>query len=615
MGSIWRFVKSFLRGCWRVLSGVSRAISVLVPLILVAYVVSVALVAVDAGKPPTVPPKAGLLINPVGVLVENRTPRRPLEALVGGDTGEVLLFDVIDAIERGADDDRITALLLDLQGLAGPSLSQTLELREAIAAFKATGKPVIAYGDYFDQSQYLLASQADRVLLHPEGALALYGFGVYRSYLKQFLDNTLITMNVFRAGDNKSAVEPYLRDDMSETERRVVDRWLNVLWDDYTGIIEQSRELEAGAVDRFVAEFVDRLEIAGGDSAQLVKDAGLVDELVGNDERNALLASVVGATDGEGEVQALDFSTYLMGTSKAFDVGDRASGPVVAIVTIEGELVPGDSNAGYAGSDTVVTQLERAAELPDLAAIVLRINSPGGSAFAADVIRDKVLTIKAAGVPIVASFASLAASGGYYIAADADRIWAQSSTITGSIGAFAAFPSVERLYEWAGISVDGVGTTELSKSVRLDTGVDDVGGRILTALITNVYTDFVTLVAKGRGMTYEQVDELAGGIVWSGRDAQRVGLVDELGGLSTAVASAAEMGGADEWRTQLIGTPIDPSQRIFEELGNRWGGVKLPASALISNFARQLSQPIRMVDSLQDPGHIYLRCLECASSL
>ncbi len=612
---LWRLISGLLRGIWRVLTVISRAISVLVPLLLVAYVVGVAMVAIDAGQPESVPEQTALLINPVGVLVENRTPRRPLEAFMEGEGGEVLLFHVIRAIEEGAQDERVTALILDLQGLSGPSVSQALEINRAIDLFKDSGKPVIAVGDYYDQSHYLLASRADRVLMHPEGALALYGFGVYRNYFKTFLDNALITMNVFRVGENKSAVEPYLRDDMSESERQVTGRWLNQLWGAYAQTIEEGRGLDAGAVDQFIEEFPDRLEIAGGDAAQLMLEAGFVDELVVHTEQEAILASVVGATDQFDDSMMMSYRAYPRAQSSFIEPKLNGSKPSIAVVTIEGELVPGDSTRGFAGSDTVVEQLDMAASIDGLAAVVLRINSPGGSVFASDVIRNKVLEVKAAGIPIVVSMASMAASGGYYIAADADEIWALPSTLTGSIGVFAAFPTLERLYDWAGVSVDGVGTSPLANAIRLDTGVDPLGVRIINAVLANVYDDFVGLVATGRSMSWDAVDAIAGGVVWSGTDARDVGLVDELGGLDQAVASAAVLAGAEDWRVRRIGTPIDPSQQIFEELGDRLGGVRAPVSGLVSDLAAQLSVPLHLADSLQDPRNVYLRCLECAGGI
>lgn len=610
--ALWRMLRTVLHTIWRVMSWVSRVVAVLIPLVFLAVVLIFLGSSLGSQQAP-LPERAALVINPMGVLVENRTPKEPLEAFLEAEAGEVLLADVIEAITLAGTDERITALILDLEQLIGPSVTQTLEIAQAINQFKASGKPVLAVADYYDQSHYLLASHADEVVLHPEGAIVLQGFGAYRNYVRQLLDNALITMNVFRVGENKSAVEPFLRDDMSASERTVVSQWLGELWQVYTESVERERGFDAGVVTAFLNDFPNRLEASDGDMAALMLEAGFVDQLLGYDQRDSWLAETVGAVNAEGDVETVDFRRYL--ADRDDSLSPEAGLGVVAIVPVEGELVPGDSGAGFAGSDTIVEQLQQASELDDVLAIVLRVNSPGGSVFASEVIRQKVLAIKAQGLPVVVSMGSVAASGGYYIAADADEIWAHPATITGSIGVFAAFPSVERLYEWAGITVDGVGTTALSKSLRVDTGVDDNGRRIVTSMIGNVYRDFVTLVAEGRGMEWQAVDAIAGGKVWSGSDAANNGLVDHLGGLEQAVAAAAALAGAEQWQTERVGTPLSPEQLMLEELGRNVGQVSWPAAGIVAEMATRLAQPLRVVDSLRDPRQIYIRCLECAGDL
>ena len=602
-------LRGFFSGIWKLLSGVSRVISVLVPLIFAGVFVFAVVTGLRNAQPEPLPPKAALLINPAGVLVESRTPLEPIEAFMQGEEAEVLLSDVVEAIDRAADDARISALVLDLQALIGPSLTQAFELRQALDRFKSAGKPVVAVGDYYDQSHYLLAAQADTVVLHPEGAVALQGYGVYRNYVRELLNNAMITMNVFRVGEYKSAVEPFLRDDMSDGERQVVEQWLGTLWGEYTALVESSRELEPGAIDRFVTEFPERLEQADGNMAQLMLDAGLVDDLMGREQQAEWLASVAGATDESGAFESVDFRRYL--AEPAMPIEPNTTSKIIAVVPVEGELVPGESGAGFAGSDTVVEQLEQAAEQEDVAALVLRVNSPGGSVFASEVIRQKVLAIKEMGIPVVVSMGSVAASGGYYIAADADEIWALPGTITGSIGVFAAFPTIERLYDWAGITVDGVGTTPLASAMRFDTGVDENGARIITSVVNYIYRDFVELVAAGRGMTWDDVDAIAGGRVWSGRDASENGLVDKLGGLEEAVAAAARLAQLDDWEVKRVGTPLTPEQLMFEELGRKFGVARVPMANVVSDFATRLAQPLRVLDSLQDPKNVYVRCLDC----
>ena len=617
---LWTAIKRIFGGVWRVLSGISKGISVLLPILLVAYLVGALLLGFKAAQPEPMPDRAALLVNLSGVLVENRTPLEPFDALMQGDSGEVLLPVLLKAINDAADDDRVTALVMDLQALAGPSVTQTLEIKAALDTFKASGKPVVAIGDYYDQGQYALAAQADTVVLHPEGGINLYGFAIYKSYVKQLLENAKITMNVFRVGENKSAVEPFLRDDMSESEREVIGRWLGDLWDSYTGLVEQSRGFEPGAVQQFINEFPDRLEVAGGDQPRLMLDAGFVDKLFTHDQRDQFLSDLVGATDEDGHYQAIEYGAYAQlnayneSESDGGAVSDAVT-PLIAIVPIEGELIPGESMQGFAGSDTVVDQLERAVELEGLAAVVLRINSPGGSVFASEVMRQKILAIKDLGLPVVVSMGGVAASGGYYIAADADQIWAHPSTITGSIGVFAAFPTVEKLYDWAGATVDGVSTTGIASAIRFDTGVNPAGRRIINSLISNIYVEFVDLVARGRGLSWDQVNDVAGGLVWSGRDALDIGLVDSLGGLDAAVAAAATLADVSDYETRRVGTPLSPEQLILEQIGKELGSVHVPGGSMATRLIKQLVQPLRIMDSLQDPKNIYVRCLECASAL
>ena len=606
---VWRVIRGFFKGLWRGLSLFNKVIMTLVPLAVTLYLVVIVVVAVNQVAPEPIPERAALLINPNGTLVENPSPLEPIEALMQDGGSEVLVFRVKKAIKEAAEDDRITALVLDLEALNGPSISHVQELKAGIEAFQSSGKPVIAVGDYYSQSQYLLASQADHVLLHPEGGIEVSGFAVYRNYVRQLLDNVYLTMNVFRVGESKSAVEPYLRDDMSNLEREVVGQWLGDVWHAYTRLVEEPRQMESGFIDQFINEFADRLEIAGGDAAALMLEAGFVDELVTYSQRDEMLADWVGATDDDGHWVSVSADDYL--AAREAENSTEETNPYIAVIPIEGELIPGESGRGFAGSDTVVAQLERALEQPDLSAVVLRINSPGGSVFASEVIRQKVLELKTLGLPIVASMGSVAASGGYYIAADADEVWAQPSTITGSIGVFAAFPTAEKLYQWAGITPDGVSTSSLATAARLDTGVSDTGRRIINSMISNVYDDFVTLVASGRGKTWDEINAVAGGRVWSGEDALGIGLVDSMGGLQAALDAAATLAEVEDFDTLYIGTPISPEQRFFEQLGRELGQISLPGGSVLGRLSQQLAPYLRLSDSLQDPANLYLRCLEC----
>ncbi|MGA1579568.1 MAG: signal peptide peptidase SppA [Luminiphilus sp.] len=600
-----------LKGLWRILSGISRAISVLLPLVFVAIFVTAFSLGMKESVPEPLPEQAALLIAPAGSLVEDNPPVEPVAAFLNQDYERpVLLHDLVRAIQWAASDDRITALILNLEDLAGPSTSQTLELSEAIAEFKGADKPVIAVGDYYSQAQYLLASQADQVLLHPEGGMFLEGFSVYRSYLRSFLEKIRVTMHVFRAGDNKSAVEPYLRDDMSERERAVVSRWISGLWAAYAELAETGRGLPPGALNAFINSFADQLAASDNDLAETLVAGGWIDVLADHTEMNALLAERVGVTDEEGLPQTVEFERYFEDMKQQRMLAEEGL-PLIAIVPVEGTLVPGESEEGMAGSDTINGYIDTAMGAEDIAAIVLRVNSPGGSVFASDLIRRKLAEAREAGIPVVVSMGTMAASGGYWISAEADQIWALPTTITGSIGAFSAFPTVEGILEYIGVSVDGVGTTSLAGGASFDRGVSPEMARIIQALSYSAYDDFIELVSRGREMAPEAVEEIAGGLVWTGAEAAEIGLVDALGGLDQAVAAAAALAGIEEWRTGRTTVPPSFESVLLEELSRSFSAA-LPQSWGWTEFLAASFKPaVKSLADLRDPMHVYVQCLDC----
>ena len=401
-----------------------------------------------------------------------------------------------------------------------------MEIIEALDRFSETGKPVIAIGDYFTQSQYLLASQADTVFLHPEGGVSLMGFGVYRTYLKQFLENIRVNFHVFRAGDNKSAVEPYMRDDMSPQEREVVGKWLNSLWGDYTALVEKGRNQKPGEVTAFVNDFPDRLEANGGDLAEVFLQEGYVDELLYGDDLEERVTEIVDARDDDGDIQLVSLKRYVSDVRAPVD--DEQ--PLIAIIPIEGTLIPGDSIQGSAGSGTVVDQLERADEAGAVA-IVLRINSGGGSVFASEVIRAKVDAIAADGVPIVVSMGGAAASGGYWLAYAADEICVDRGSIVGSIGVISAGFGFSDLIGKYGVE-RRVHTAGKSKS-QLDPFKPENPEDIerLRGWLDDLHVYFIDYVKSRRaGKLAEGTDHFTGEI-WIGQRAVENGLADGIGHL------------------------------------------------------------------------------------
>ena len=604
-----------LKGIWRVLSGISRAISVLVPLLFVTIFVIAFSTTLSESTPEPLPERAALLIAPSGPLVEDSPPVDTLSAFINQDYDQpVLLNDVVRSIRWAATDERITSLVFDLENLAGPSTSQTLEISSAIEVFRASGKPVIAAGDFYSQAHYLLASQADHILLHPEGGMFLEGFSVYRSYLRSFLEKTRVTMHVFRAGENKSAVEPYLRDDMSDEEREVVSRWLEGLWATYTELAESGRELPAGTLDQFIASFAAQLDASDNDLAETMLAAGWVDMLADHAQMEDALAEWVGVTDEDGYAEVISLDRYVEDVKMSRSLTEENL-PLIAIIPVEGTLMPGDSEEGMAGSDTINGYIDTALEAEDLAAIVLRVNSPGGSVFASDLIRRKLREVADADISIVVSMGTIAASGGYWIAAEADEIWALPTTLTGSIGAFSAFPTIEGIVEYIGVTVDGVGTTPLAGAASLNRGLSPEMASILQALAYGAYDDFIELVASGRDMSEQAVREVADGLVWTGAEAAERGLVDELGGLDEAVAAAARLAGVEEWRTARTRLPPSFESVLLQELSRSFGMVAAPLGGWFGSLVSAFKPAIKSLSSLRDPMHVYAQCLPCAPLL
>ena len=604
-----------LTGIWRVLSGISRAISVLVPLLFVTIFVIAFSTTLNESTPEPLPERAALLIAPSGPLVEDSPPVDTLSAFINQDYDQpVLLNDVVRSIRWAATDERITSLVFDLENLAGPSTSQTLEISSAIEVFRASGKPVIAAGDFYSQAHYLLASQADHILLHPEGGMFLEGFSVYRSYLRSFLEKIRVTMHVFRAGENKSAVEPYLRDDMSDEEREVVSRWLEGLWATYTELAESGRELPAGTLDQFIASFAAQLDASDNDLAETMLAAGWVDMLADHAQMEDALAEWVGVTDEDGYAEVISLDRYVEDVKMSRSLTEENL-PLIAIIPVEGTLMPGDSEEGMAGSDTINGYIDTALEAEDLAAIVLRVNSPGGSVFASDLIRRKLREVADADISIVVSMGTIAASGGYWIAAEADEIWALPTTLTGSIGAFSAFPTIEGIVEYIGVTVDGVGTTPLAGAASLNRGLSPEMASIVQALAYGAYDDFIELVASGRDMSEQAVREVADGLVWTGAEAAERGLVDELGGLDEAVAAAARLAGVEEWRTARTRVPPSFESVLLQELSRSFGMVAAPLGGWFESLVSAFKPAIKSLSSLRDPMHVYAQCLPCAPLL
>jgi protease IV len=604
-------LRRLLSRIWRGITVIRLAMSNILFLAMLAIIYFVYV----GGAPEPFPDKAALLLNMSGTVVDQRSEVNPLEALLAEPTPEqheVLLRDVIEAIDYAAKDPAINSLVMELDALMYVGISKTQEIVQSLEKFKATGKSVVAIGDYFTQDQYLLASHADTVISHPMGGVALEGYSSYHNYFREALEKISVNVHIFRAGDHKSAVEPFIRDDMSPEEREITSRWLNNLWGQFTAIVETQRKLAPGTVNDYVNNFSSQLQGTGGDAAQLALQVGLVDKLLGRIESNAYLIDLVGAKNEDGLYEAVEFERYVARKRPLHLVAEE--GERIAVITAEGSIIPGEQPPGTIGSDSLAALIRGAAEAEGVKAIVLRVNSGGGSMFASEIIRQQVLYARGEGIPVVISMGAVAASGGYYIAADADEIWATPSTITGSIGVFAAFPTFEELMGRAGIHTDGVGTTKLAGSLRPDRPLNPELVDALNSGVAFAYVTFVDIVAKGRDMQPADVDPLAQGRVWSSADALDSGLIDKVGTLGDAIAAAAALANIKDYHVEYVELPMSPRDMLLKQLANRVGslnGWTASAGATLSVLLGPVRDAAQELANLQDPRHLYVRCLGC----
>lgn len=526
---------------WRGLDAMRRITLNL--LFVLGLIMVVAVLVVLSGDRVDVPRGGALLVAPAGELVEQRRYVPATSFLFSPSLPpQTEASDVIDAIRIAADDKRINLLVLDLRHMGLARLAMLKEIRAVIADFRQKGKRVIATADTYSQSQYYLASSADEVFLHPMGWIAISGFGAYGSYFREALDKLKVDMQVFRVGDFKSAVEPFTRNEMSEQARNNAREWLDDLWLVYKEDVAEGRGIEMADIQDYADNLSRHLAEHQGDTAATAKAAGLVDDLKARDEVDTRLIELAGMDKETQHYRHVRYRDYL----RAMD--DERSQPrksknKVAVIVASGAIMEGDQPAGLTGSDTTVALIRDARESDEVKALLLRIDSPGGTAMASEIIRRELELTRQQGKPVVVSMGSTAASGGYWIATSADEIWASEATLTGSIGIFGIMPHVHRSLAALGIHSDGVGTTRISGSLDPRRPANDEASRAMQLAIEDGYRRFIRRVSEGRGMGVEAVEKVAQGRVWSGTDALQLGLVDNLGGMREAAAAAAELAG------------------------------------------------------------------------
>ena len=605
----------FVRLVWDALNNLRR----LFQLLIMFFIIGVIVAAVsDQGV--TVPESAALVVAPAGALVEQLEGDPVTRALAearGVQTQQTLVHDVVESLDIAAGDDRIKAVVLELDGLAGGGLAKLQSIGAAIDRVREAGKTVIAFGDNFSQEQYYLAAHADEVYMHELGVLFITGYEYYRTFLRDAIDKLKVDVNVFRVGKYKAFVEPFIRDDMSDEDRQASERWLGALWSAYAEDVEAARGLDAGSVNKYANDFLARLETASGSTAKVALDSGFVDFVGG---RRSYIDRVIGlvgeSEDDESHYSGIGIGTYLAAT-RAERILQRPDANV-GIVVAAGMIVDGEAPRGTIGGDTLAALVQSAADDESIKAVVLRVDSPGGSMFASEVVFDELQRLKLNGKPLVASMSATAASGGYYISMPADEIWAGASTITGSIGVGAIVPTFQRTLDSIGVTVDGFGTTDLSGQFRVDRELGDGARQFLQLGVEEAYRIFLDKVATTRDMSIERVQNLAQGRVWIGADALELGLVDEIGGLGDAVESAARLAGlADgEYDVKYVEPELTLRERIALQLAAYAAAVAGPADGVFGGLGiRRLTRAfdgfgrdIAWLTSMNDPRSLYFHC-------
>lgn len=593
--------------------------STVMNVIFLLFIVMIFAIFSGDGEAP-LPEKAALVIAPSGFLVDQRSYADPMSQLLAQnspDDVETLVRDLTETIDAAINDDRITGIVIDPKHLVGGGISKLDEIGQSLQRFKASGKPIIAVADTFSQDQYYLASYADQIHLHPQGSLYLTGYASYRNYYKSALDKLNVNYHVFKVGTYKDYIEPYTRDSMSAASREHNGQWLNELWNMYSSQIETRRELEAGSLNDYINNMSTKMAAVAGNSAQLALDSGLVDQLSSRQSSLKILQEKFGLDVDKTHYSAIHFKDYKTHLAQKLP----HSGDKVGLIVAAGTILDGEQPAGSIGGDSLAQLFRNARADKSIKAIVLRIDSGGGSAFASEIIRDEIQTSRDAGIPVVVSMGSVAASGGYWISTASDKVFATPATITGSIGVFGAFPTLENTLSNIGVYTDGLGTTELAGSMRLDRPLSPLAGNVIQQGVEHIYARFLTIVAEARNSTPEAIDSIAQGRVWSGSAALDINLVDQLGYLHDAINTAAELAKLDKYEVEEIIKPLSPSEMFLEQLANAQITQTLVPQNMISGLAplslrnalEPLLAPFKTIDSMNDPQGIYLQCSGCAA--
>ncbi|EFO9172871.1 signal peptide peptidase SppA [Salmonella enterica] len=616
MRTLWRFIAGFFKWTWRVLNFVREMVLNLFFIFLVLVGVGIWM-QIGNGSNSEQTARGALLLDISGVIVDKPSTNHRLGALgrqLFGASSDRLqensLFDIVNAIRQAKDDRNITGIVLDLKNFTGADQPSMRYIGKALREFRDSGKPVFAVGENYSQGQYYLASFANKIWLSPQGQVDLHGFATNGLYYKTLLDKLKVSTHVFRVGTYKSAVEPFIRDDMSPAAREADSRWIGELWQNYLHTVSANRQISPQQLFPGAQAIIDGLTSVGGDTAKYALDHKLVDALASSADVEKALTKQFGWSKTENNYRAISYYDYSLKTP-------ADTGGTIAVIFANGAIMDGEETPGNVGGDTTASQIRDARLDPKVKAIVLRVNSPGGSVNASEVIRAELAAARAAGKPVVVSMGGMAASGGYWISTPANYIVASPSTLTGSIGIFGVINTVENSLSSIGVHSDGVSTSPLA-DISMTKALSPEVQQMMQLSIEYGYKRFITLVADARKRTPEQIDKIAQGHVWTGEDAKANGLVDSLGDFDDAVAKAAELAKLKQWHLDYY---QDEPTILDMVMDSMTGSVRamLPEAiqamlpAPLVSAANTVKAEGDKLAAFNDPQNRYAFCLTCAN--
>ncbi|EAU1467320.1 signal peptide peptidase SppA [Salmonella enterica] len=616
MRTLWRFIAGFFKWTWRVLNFVREMVLNLFFIFLVLVGVGIWM-QIGNGSNSEQTARGALLLDISGVIVDKPSTNHRLGALgrqLFGASSDRLqensLFDIVNAIRQAKDDRNITGIVLDLKNFTGADQPSMRYIGKALREFRDSGKPVFAVGENYSQGQYYLASFANKIWLSPQGQVDLHGFATNGLYYKTLLDKLKVSTHVFRVGTYKSAVEPFIRDDMSPAAREADSRWIGELWQNYLHTVSANRQISPQQLFPGAQAIIDGLTSVGGDTAKYALDHKLVDALASSADVEKALTKQFGWSKTENNYRAISYYDYSLKTP-------ADTGGTIAVIFANGAIMDGEETPGNVGGDTTASQIRDARLDPKVKAIVLRVNSPGGSVNASEVIRSELAAAKAAGKPVVVSMGGMAASGGYWISTPANYIVASPSTLTGSIGIFGVINTVENSLSSIGVHSDGVSTSPLA-DISVTKALSPEVQQMMQLSIEYGYKRFITLVADARKRTPEQIDKIAQGHVWTGEDAKANGLVDSLGDFDDAVAKAAELAKLKQWHLDYYQDEPTVLDMVMDSMT---GSVRamLPEAiqamlpAPLVSAANTVKAEGDKLAAFNDPQNRYAFCLTCAN--